>query len=100
MNNLNSGVSPVNCVISDCFASFTIDATTKLGISNVFYYTSSVCGFMDFYYCKDLMERGIIPLKSEDDLTNGYLDTFIYWRPGMIDAHMRLDKFHTNHLSR
>ncbi|KAG6474555.1 7-deoxyloganetin glucosyltransferase-like [Zingiber officinale] len=91
MNDPNSGVPvpPVNCVISDCFASFTLNATAKLGIPNVFYCPSSVCGFLDFYYCKELMERGIIPLKSEDDLTNGYLDTIIDQRPGMIEVRMR-----------
>ncbi|KAG6535690.1 hypothetical protein ZIOFF_000713 [Zingiber officinale] len=89
INDPNSGVPPVNCVISDCFASFTLNATAKLGIPNVFYCPSSVCGFLDFYYCKELMERGIIPLKSEDDLTNGYLDTVIDRRPGMIEVRMR-----------
>ncbi|KAG6535688.1 7-deoxyloganetin glucosyltransferase-like [Zingiber officinale] len=89
MNDPNSGVPPVNCVISDSFASFTLDATTKVGIPNVFYCACSVCGFMDFYYCKELMARGIIPLKSEDDLTNGYLDTVIDCIPGMTEVRMR-----------
>ncbi|KAG6488710.1 7-deoxyloganetin glucosyltransferase-like [Zingiber officinale] len=89
LNDPSSGVPPVRCVISDSFVSFTLNATTKLGIPNVFYCTVSVCGFTDFYYCKDLIERGLVPLKSEDDLTNGYLDTIIDWIPGMITVRMR-----------
>ncbi|XP_074584901.1 7-deoxyloganetin glucosyltransferase-like [Curcuma longa] len=89
LNDPSSGVPPVRCVISDSFASFTLDATTKLGIPNVFYCPVSVCGFTDFYYCKDLIERGLVPLKSEDDLANGYLDTIIDWIPGLITVRMR-----------
>ncbi|KAG6502698.1 hypothetical protein ZIOFF_034984 [Zingiber officinale] len=84
-----SGVPPVRCVISDSFATFTLNATTELGIPNVFYCTVAVCGFTDLYYSKDLIERGLVPLKSEDDLTNGYLDTLIDWIPGMVTVRLR-----------
>ncbi|XP_042392698.1 7-deoxyloganetin glucosyltransferase-like [Zingiber officinale] len=84
-----SSVPPVRCVISDSFATFTLNATTKLGIPNVFYCTVAVCGFTDLYYSKDLIERGLIPLKSEDDLTNGYLDTVVDWIPGMVTVRLR-----------
>lgn len=73
LNDPSSGVPPVRCVISDSFASFTLDATTKLGIRNVFYCTVSVCGFTDFYYCKDLIERGLVPLKSKYNLKCIYI---------------------------
>ncbi|KAG6488711.1 7-deoxyloganetin glucosyltransferase-like [Zingiber officinale] len=89
LNDPSSGVPPVRCVISDSFATFTLNATTKLGIPNVFYCTVAVCGFTDYYYCKDLIERGLVPLKSEDDLTNGYLDTIIDWIPGMVTVRMK-----------
>ncbi|KAG6488707.1 7-deoxyloganetin glucosyltransferase-like [Zingiber officinale] len=89
LNDPSSGVPPVRCVISDCFARFTLSATTKLGIPNVFYSTVAVCGFTVFYYFKDLIERGLVPLKSEDDLTNGCLDTIIDWMPGMETVRMK-----------
>ncbi|KAJ6851075.1 7-deoxyloganetin glucosyltransferase-like [Iris pallida] len=50
----------------------------------------SACGFMGFYHYKELVERGIVPLKSEDDLVNGYLDsTVIDWMPGMPNMRLR-----------
>ncbi|KAJ0974986.1 hypothetical protein J5N97_016951 [Dioscorea zingiberensis] len=44
---------------------------------------------MGYWHYKDLVERGIIPLKDESDLTNGYLETKVDWKPGMKE-HMRL----------
>ncbi|WOL08716.1 7-deoxyloganetin glucosyltransferase-like [Canna indica] len=83
LDDPSSGVPPVACVISDFICSFTLDATTAMAIPNIYFCSFSACGFMGVFYYKDLMERGIIPLKSEEDLRNGYLDTAIDWIPGM-----------------
>ncbi|KAL4557274.1 hypothetical protein LXL04_035447 [Taraxacum kok-saghyz] len=76
--------TPPTLIISDGFMSvFTIDAAKKLGIPIMLYWTFSACSFMGFYQAHSLMEKGIIPLKDESYLTNGYLDTIIDWIPGM-----------------
>ncbi|WOL01171.1 hypothetical protein Cni_G09885 [Canna indica] len=83
LNDPSSGVPPVAYVISDFICSFTLNATTAMAIPNIYFYSFNACGFMGIFYYKDLMERGIILLKSEEDLRNGYLDTIIDWIPGM-----------------
>ncbi|WOL08712.1 hypothetical protein Cni_G17465 [Canna indica] len=83
LNNTCSGVPPVTWVVSDFITSFTLDATTEMAIPNVFFCPVSACAFMGFFYYKELMEKGIGPLRSEEDRTNGYLDTIIDWIPGM-----------------
>ncbi|KVH79589.1 UDP-glycosyltransferase 85C2-like [Cynara cardunculus var. scolymus] len=75
---------PPTCIISDGFMSvFTIDVAQKLGIPIMLYWTLAACGFMGFYQTMLLMEKGLVPLKDESYLTNGYLDTIIDWIPGM-----------------
>ncbi|KAL8122342.1 hypothetical protein AgCh_018905 [Apium graveolens] len=38
---------------------------------------------MGFYQFHNLLDKGLIPLKDDSYLTNGYLDTIIDWIPGM-----------------
>ncbi|KAI3785376.1 hypothetical protein L1987_44494 [Smallanthus sonchifolius] len=76
--------NPPTCIISDGFMSvFTIDAAQKLGIPVMMYWTLAACGFMGFYQIQSLIEKGLVPLKDESYLANGYLDTIIDWIPGM-----------------
>ncbi|WOL01227.1 7-deoxyloganetin glucosyltransferase-like [Canna indica] len=89
LNHSSSGVPPVGCVISDIMTSFTLDATTRMKIPNVFFCPISACAFMGCFYYKELMEKGIIPLRSEEDVTNGYLDTVIDWIPGMTTLRLK-----------
>ncbi|GJV46282.1 UDP-glycosyltransferase 85C2-like protein [Tanacetum coccineum] len=77
-------VTPPTCIISDGFMStFSVDAAQKLGIPNMLYWTVSACGFMGTYQAKNVIDKGLAPLKDESYLTNGYLDTVIDWIPGM-----------------
>nr|XP_043618441.1 UDP-glycosyltransferase 85C2-like [Erigeron canadensis] len=72
------------CIISDgCMSLFTIDAAKELGIPIMSYWTFSACGFMGMYQVQSLIDKGLVPLKDESDLTNGYLETVIDWIPGM-----------------
>ncbi|XP_028801787.1 7-deoxyloganetin glucosyltransferase [Neltuma alba] len=82
-------VPPVSCIVSDGIMSFTIRASQHFGIPNVAFWTHSACAFMSFRECKNLKEKGIIPLKDASYLTNGYLDTKIDWIPGMKDVKLR-----------
>ncbi|KAL4559675.1 hypothetical protein LXL04_031818 [Taraxacum kok-saghyz] len=76
---------PVTCVICDGFMTYTdmISAAEKLKIPIMLFWTMAACGFMGFYQVKVLMEKGVLPLKDESYLTNGYLEMEIDWIPGM-----------------
>ncbi|KAF7123726.1 hypothetical protein RHSIM_Rhsim12G0005300 [Rhododendron simsii] len=68
VSNLNDtsalDVPPVTCIVSDGFMSFTITAGEGLGIPVVVFFTLSACGFMGFYQFRNLLERGLTPLKG------------------------------------
>ncbi|KAF7154828.1 hypothetical protein RHSIM_Rhsim01G0064800 [Rhododendron simsii] len=67
VSNLNDtsalDVPPVTCIVSDGFMSFTVTAGEGLGIPVVVFFTLSACGFMGFYQFRNLLERGLTPLK-------------------------------------
>ncbi|KAI4974100.1 hypothetical protein ZWY2020_046586 [Hordeum vulgare] len=75
---------PVTCVVADSVMSFGLRAARELGLRCATLWTASACGFMGYNHYKDLLDRGIFPLKEEAQLSNGYLDmTIIDWMPGM-----------------
>ncbi|XP_039113896.1 7-deoxyloganetin glucosyltransferase-like isoform X2 [Dioscorea cayenensis subsp. rotundata] len=84
-----SGVPPVSCIISDSFCSYTLEVAKEFNIPDFFYCPISACGYMGFIHYKELIDRGITPLKSESDLSNGYLDTPVEWIPGLKNIRMR-----------
>ncbi|KAM5585663.1 7-deoxyloganetin glucosyltransferase [Rosa sericea] len=87
---LNSTSSPVTCIVSDGLLScFTTTASEELGIPIVLFYTVSACSFMGFRKFLTLLEKGLVPLKDETCLTNGFLDNVIEWIPGKKDMHLR-----------
>ncbi|KAL4559671.1 hypothetical protein LXL04_031814 [Taraxacum kok-saghyz] len=75
--------SPVTCVISDGFMPFATEAAEKIRVPVMQFWTIAACAFMGFNEAPNLLEKGIIPLKDDSCLTNGYLDTTIDWIPGM-----------------
>ncbi|KAJ9146448.1 hypothetical protein P3X46_028715 [Hevea brasiliensis] len=85
----SSNVPPVTCIVSDGVMSFTLDAAQELGIPEVLFWTTSACGFMAYLHYRQLIEKGLSPLKDESYLTNGYLDTVIDWIPGMKGIRLR-----------
>ncbi|KAK7302495.1 hypothetical protein RJT34_13385 [Clitoria ternatea] len=84
-----SGTPPVTCIFSDGIMSFTVKASQQFGLPNILFWTNCACGFMSFKECKNLMERGLIPLKDAIYLTNGHLDTIIDRIPGMKNITLR-----------
>lgn len=86
---LNAGIHTVTSILSDGFMPFTADAAHSLGVPIVLLWTISACAFMGFYQFRNLLEKGVIPLKDESYLTNGYLDTVIDWIPGMPQICLR-----------
>ncbi|KAM3196189.1 hypothetical protein ACQJBY_072061 [Aegilops geniculata] len=81
--NSGGALPPVTCVVADSIMSFALDAARELGLRCATFWTASACGLMAYCHYKDLLDRGLFPLKEEAQLSNGYLDTTIDWIPGM-----------------
>uniref|UniRef100_A0A0E0KP23 Glycosyltransferase n=1 Tax=Oryza punctata TaxID=4537 RepID=A0A0E0KP23_ORYPU len=79
----------VTCVVADSNMAFGIHAARELGLRCATLWTASACGFMGYYHYKHLLDRGLFPLKSEAELSNGHMDTTVDWIPGM-PADLRL----------
>lgn len=82
-------VPPVTCIVSDGIMSFTLEAAKEIGVPNVLFWTTSACGFMAYTQYANLIERGLVPLKDESYLTNGYLETIVDWIPGMKNIRLK-----------
>ncbi|WOL01116.1 hypothetical protein Cni_G09830 [Canna indica] len=89
LRKLNRESPPVSCIVSDGAMSFTLDAAKALNIPEVLFWTPSACGVLGYLHYQHLLERGLIPLKDESDITNGFLDTPVDWIPG-FNKNMRL----------
>ncbi|XP_077214019.1 7-deoxyloganetin glucosyltransferase-like [Tasmannia lanceolata] len=87
--NDTPGAPPISCIVSDGVMSFTLDVAEELRIPEVLFWTTSACGLWAYIHYRQLIERGLTPLKDESYLTNGYLDTRIDWIPGMKDIRLR-----------
>ncbi|XP_048542980.1 7-deoxyloganetin glucosyltransferase-like [Triticum urartu] len=92
--NSTSGMPPVTCIVADNLMSFAVDAARELGVPAVLLWTASACGYMGYRNFRLLIDQGIIPLKDEEQLTNGFMDMPVDWAPGM-SKHMRLKDFPT-----
>uniref|UniRef100_A0A0E0JZX6 Glycosyltransferase n=1 Tax=Oryza punctata TaxID=4537 RepID=A0A0E0JZX6_ORYPU len=81
--------APATCVVSDF--DHVLLAAREMGLPAVAFWTTSACGLMASLQCKELIDRGIIPLKDAEQLSNGYLDsTVVDWVPGMpVDMRLR-----------
>lgn len=87
----NSPESPdVTCIVSDGHMSFTLDAADHFGLPEIYFFTTSACGFWGHSNVGELVKRGICPLKDEGQITNGYLEaTKLDWVPGMRNMRLR-----------
>jgi len=59
---------PVTCIVSDGVMSFTLKASQQFGLPNVLFWTHSACSFMCFKECKNLMDKGLTPLKGKEHI--------------------------------
>ncbi|KAK2420014.1 7-deoxyloganetin glucosyltransferase [Trifolium repens] len=82
-------ISPVTCLVSDSFMSFTIQVAEELSLPILLLYTCSACTFLSGLHFKTFIEKGLIPLKDESYLTNGYLDTEVDWIPGLRNFRLK-----------
>ncbi|CAN6244849.1 unnamed protein product [Urochloa humidicola] len=81
--NDDNGVPPVTCVVADSVMSFGLDAAREAGVPCALFWTASACGYMGYRNFQFLIDEGLAPLKDEEQLRNGYLDTPVGWARGM-----------------
>ncbi|KAI9121441.1 hypothetical protein K1719_008474 [Acacia pycnantha] len=85
----NGLIPPVTCLVSDAVMFFTVDAAEALGLPIVFHWAPSTYSFLGFVHYQNLLDRGLVPLKDESYLTNGYLEQEIDWIPGMRNIKLK-----------
>ncbi|KAL3514163.1 hypothetical protein ACH5RR_026880 [Cinchona calisaya] len=85
----SSQVPPVSCIVSDGVMSFTLEAAKEIGVPEIFFWTTSACGFLGYMNYAKLIEKGLTPLKDASYLTNGYLEQALDWIPGMKNIRLR-----------
>ncbi|EEE57246.1 hypothetical protein OsJ_07253 [Oryza sativa Japonica Group] len=83
-----AGIPPVTCVVADGVMSFAVDAAKELGVPCALFWTASACGYMGYRHHRFFLDEGLSPLKDEEQLTNGFLDTVARPARGM-SKHMR-----------
>ncbi|XP_057447731.1 7-deoxyloganetin glucosyltransferase-like [Lotus japonicus] len=89
-NSATAGlIPPVTCLVSDFCMTFSIQAAQELALPIVLLCPASASTFMSFVHFQTLLDKGIIPLKDESYLTNGYLDTKVDWIPGMQNFRLK-----------
>jgi len=66
ISKLNNSIDtpPVTCIVSDGVMSFTLDVAEELNIPAVLFWTTSACGFMCYMQFRQLIEKGLTPLKG------------------------------------
>ncbi|GJM85346.1 hypothetical protein PR202_ga01787 [Eleusine coracana subsp. coracana] len=95
LNNASPAVGvvpPVTCVVADASLTFSVDAAADLGVPCALLWTASACGSLGYRHFRLFIDKGIVPLKDAEQLTNGFLDTPVNWARGM-SKHMRLRDF-------
>ncbi|XP_058745834.1 7-deoxyloganetin glucosyltransferase-like [Vicia villosa] len=80
---------PITCLVSDSFMSVTIQVAEEHALPVVLLVPSSACSFLSAFHFPTLIEKGIIPLKDESYLTNGYLDPKVDWIPGLQNFRLK-----------
>ncbi|KAJ3702616.1 hypothetical protein LUZ61_006321 [Rhynchospora tenuis] len=83
------GSPPVSCIVSDGVMSFTLDAAQEMGLPEIIFWTTSACGYCGYLHYKELLQRGIFPLKDEAQLKDGYLEMPLDWIPGMKNMRLK-----------
>ncbi|KAI3938679.1 hypothetical protein MKW92_018364 [Papaver armeniacum] len=82
-NSSSSNRPPVTSIIFDGNMGFALEVAKELEIPGLNFETPSFCSFACYMHFPQLVERGLVPLKDESCLTNGYMDTQIDWIPGI-----------------
>ncbi|CAL4968670.1 unnamed protein product [Urochloa decumbens] len=79
------------CLVSDVDP--ILRAAKEIGMPRVTFWITSACSFMAMQQCRQLVAKGLVPLKDAEQLRNGYLDsTVVDGVPGLPKG-MRLRDF-------
>lgn len=62
--SLDKALPPVTCIVSDGVMSFAIKAGEDLGIPVALFWTTSACGFMGYTQYRQLIDKGLTPLRG------------------------------------
>ncbi|XP_045818277.1 7-deoxyloganetin glucosyltransferase-like [Trifolium pratense] len=85
-----AGVTPpVTCLVSDCFMPFAIQAAEEHALPTIIFNPCNACTFLTSLHIRTLLEKGLIPLKDESYLTNGYLDNKVDCIPGLKNFRLK-----------
>ncbi|GAU37798.1 hypothetical protein TSUD_276160 [Trifolium subterraneum] len=85
-----AGVTPpVTCIVSDCYMPFAIQAAEEHALSTIIFNPCNACTFLTALHIRTLLEKGLIPLKDESYLTNGYLDNIVDCIPGLKNFRLK-----------
>uniref|UniRef100_A0A8R7QX75 Uncharacterized protein n=1 Tax=Triticum urartu TaxID=4572 RepID=A0A8R7QX75_TRIUA len=68
---------------------FAMDAAKELDVPYVQLWTANTVSYLGFRYFRLLIDRGIVPLQDEKQLTDGYLDTPLEDLPGLRNMRLR-----------
>lgn len=66
----------MSCVISDAVMGLAVAAAEVVGVRSVVFRASSACCDLSYKHCRDLVERGIVPLKGKICCTKVKFDYF------------------------
>ncbi|KAJ4968405.1 hypothetical protein NE237_015106 [Protea cynaroides] len=66
-----------------------VEAAEELGVPCISILGCAACSFMSIYHFPELIERCIVPLKDENMISNGYLDTTIDWISALKDIRLK-----------
>ncbi|XP_054795272.1 7-deoxyloganetin glucosyltransferase-like [Prosopis cineraria] len=85
----NGLVPPVTSLISDAVMTFTVKAAQECGLPIALYCPISAISYLAGWHARTLLDKGIIPLKDESQLTDEYLDTKLDWLSGMKNIRLK-----------
>ncbi|PNY09823.1 cytokinin-O-glucosyltransferase [Trifolium pratense] len=82
-------VRQVTSIVTDCSMSFPVEVTEEFDLPVVFFSPANACTFFAGVHLPTLFDKGLIPLKDESYLTNGYLDTIVDCIPGLHNFRLK-----------
>ncbi|XP_076925131.1 7-deoxyloganetin glucosyltransferase-like [Bidens hawaiensis] len=89
INKVSALYSPVTCILADYLLTFTLSAAEELGIPAILFWTAGAGSLICYLEYPNLIQKGLMPLKDQSSLVNGYLDKVIDFIPTMPDIRLK-----------
>ncbi|GKB48086.1 7-deoxyloganetin glucosyltransferase-like protein [Tanacetum coccineum] len=80
---VSASYSPVTCMVADFLMYFTLTASKESGIPGVLFWTAGGGSLICFDEYRNLIQKGLMPLKDPRHFVEGYLDTRVDFIPTM-----------------